>query len=220
MPFPVTCTLCGATVQVPSRVHQARAMYCSRKCFGAAFSARKKAEAEQRPRAIEACKRCGDSFVVTWGKRVFCSRRCASLYQVERIAEATKGKPRADKAKAAKIRIDRSRTFVNQLNARTVCAHCGAQPVEWHNPEHVEKERENFRIGRMANTGASIQKIQAEVERCTPLCRRCHMIEDGRMAKFIEAGIPNRRPANYQRGVCSHAVAARLVATPKRGESA
>ena len=74
-----------------------------------------------------------------------------------------------------------SAAFVAALNPRTMCAHCGAQPIEWHNPEHVEQNRQRFRISTMAGKGASIEAIQAELDRCTPLCRRCHMAEDGRL---------------------------------------
>jgi hypothetical protein len=78
---------------------------------------------------------------------------------------------------------ERNRAYVAEVNDKTVCAHCGAQPIEWHNPEHVELNREAFRIGNMASTGRPIPSIQAEMGRCTPLCRLCHMIEDGRLRK-------------------------------------
>lgn len=80
----------------------------------------------------------------------------------------------------------RNRTFVGEVNARTVCAHCGAQPIEWHNPEHVQLGREGFRIGTMLMGGSTIGAIKSEMARCTPLCRRCHMAEDGRLAAFAK----------------------------------
>lgn len=86
-----------------------------------------------------------------------------------------------------------ARAFVDEMNARTVCAHCGAQPIEWHNPEHVELNRRHFRISQMVNLGRSVQAIQDEVRRCTPLCRRCHMIEDGRI-RNLNRGRPAQSP--------------------------
>ena len=83
-----------------------------------------------------------------------------------------------------------NRAYVDSVNARTVCAHCGAQPIEWHNPEHVELNRQDWRIGRMVNLPRSIAAIQAEMDRCTPLCRRCHMAEDGRLGAFSAKGQP------------------------------
>lgn len=77
------------------------------------------------------------------------------------------------------------RAFVAALNARTVCAHCGGQPVEWHNPEHVELQRKMFRVSNLVASRFPISKIQAEIDRCTPLCRRCHMREDGRLRAFV-----------------------------------
>lgn len=81
-----------------------------------------------------------------------------------------------------------ARIFVDFVNALTSCAHCGAQPVEWHNPDHVEKNRRHFRIKSMAAAGFPINRIILEMGDCTPLCRRCHMIEDGRMERFKTAG--------------------------------
>jgi hypothetical protein len=81
--------------------------------------------------------------------------------------------------------------FVDAVNARTVCAHCGAQPVEWHREEHVAKP--NARISSLRTQGASLQRIRAEMDLCTPLCRPCHMIEDGRLDAL-------RAAAPYQKG--------------------
>lgn len=86
--------------------------------------------------------------------------------------------------------------FVDHVTMHTLCAHCGAQPVEWHNPEHVELNRERFRISAMVQREEPIALIQAEMERCTPLCRRCHMQEDGRLARFINAGRSGRDGAS------------------------
>lgn len=118
------------------------------------------------------------------------------------------------KTEAMRARLDRNRAFVAEVNARTVCAHCGAQPVEWHNPEHVELNRKRFRISAMAGATRSLAAIQNEMSRCTPLCRRCHMAEDGRLRAFIaSAPHPVQRPKPcsecgreykpLRRGLCS-----------------
>jgi hypothetical protein len=98
--------------------------------------------------------------------------------------------PIADQA----ARIARNRAFVDEVNARTVCAHCGAQPIEWHNPDHVRQGKQHRRIARLAGKTYSIAAIEAEIARCTPLCRRCHMAEDGRLAGFTaQAGRPKTK---------------------------
>lgn len=89
-----------------------------------------------------------------------------------------------NRASAARCRT-RDRAFIAEVNARTTCAHCGAQPVEWHNPEHVELHREGFRISALVSQGRAIGAIETELARCTPLCRRCHMREDGRLAVLL-----------------------------------
>lgn len=95
----------------------------------------------------------------------------------------------ANRANHARTLV-RNLAFVAEVNARTVCAHCGAQPIEWHNPEHVLPGRSIYRIGHMARNQRSIAAIQAEMDRCTPLCRRCHMQEDGRMERFKKMAEP------------------------------
>lgn len=93
--------------------------------------------------------------------------------------------PEKQRADAARSRV-RNRAFVDALRARTFCAHCGAQPVDWHNPEHVELNRPHMRISQMVGKARAIAAIEAEVARCTPLCRRCHMAEDGRLKRLVE----------------------------------
>src|SRR5689334_17544287 len=79
------------------------------------------------------CPVCQGSFwTPLCEKTETCSFRCAMKLRSIR---------RPSKQSAAKV-------FVAEVNSRTFCAHCGAQPVEWHNPEHVELKRENFRINK------------------------------------------------------------------------
>lgn len=133
-----------------------------------------------------ACKHCQRVFLIHLhrikersSRGTFCSRDCAFAYRAA-AAIGVKGQ----RARAQ----NRNRAFVDAANARTVCAHCGAQPIEWHNPEHVLLGRQLMRISAMASTTRTTEAIQAEMDRCTPLCRRCHMVEDGRMKRFVEAG--------------------------------
>lgn len=108
----------------------------------------------------------------------------------------------AGRQSRAVARRERSRAFVAEVNARTVCAHCGRQPIEWHNPEHATVPgRASYRISNMASAGRTVADIQAEMARCTPLCRRCHMAEDGRLAVIAQSvpEMPERACAE-----CSH----------------
>lgn len=81
--------------------------------------------------------------------------------------------------------IASARAYVDAVNEATYCAECGAQPVEWHNPEHVEMNRQGYRISSMVARGRTVDAIRAEMARCTPLCRRCHMTVDGRMRALV-----------------------------------
>lgn len=75
----------------------------------------------------------------------------------------------------------KAQAFVARKRKETVCALCGGQPVEWHHCQPVEKHHE--RISALAVHGASIARLKEEMARCEPLCRRCHMIRDGRMGQ-------------------------------------
>lgn len=75
--------------------------------------------------------------------------------------------------------------FVKQVNRSTVCVNCGAQPVDWHHDDHPQ--RPNSRVSSLRAQGASIPRIQREMDRCTPLCRKCHMQADGRAAALFAA---------------------------------
>lgn len=118
---------------------------------------------------MKTCRTCGKQFPRE--ERPPHRRVCPDCQKEARIARKVRNRARA-------------RAFIDDLNARTVCAHCGKQPVEWHNPEHVELNRQTFRIGFMVALGRTLAAIRTELARCTPLCRSCHMKEDGRLAAF------------------------------------
>ena len=79
-----------------------------------------------------------------------------------------------------------TKRYIDALRAVTVCAHCGAQPIDWHNPDHIHRPTE--RIGTMRTRNRRLDLVKAEIARCTPLCRRCHMAEDGRLKALIAVG--------------------------------
>lgn len=81
--------------------------------------------------------------------------------------------------------------FLQIINQKTFCSNCGKQPIEWHRDGHEEKP--NSRISSLRSQGASISRIQKELDFCTPLCRSCHMKVDGRLTKL-------KRNQPYKRG--------------------
>lgn len=81
--------------------------------------------------------------------------------------------------------------FVEAVNAKTVCRVCDAQPIEWHGEDHPS--RPNSRVSSLRTQGASVERIQAEMDKCVPLCRVHHMELDGRLDAFRAAG-------SYQKG--------------------
>jgi hypothetical protein len=71
-----------------------------------------------------------------------------------------------------------ARGCVAIIRDRTFCARCGKQPIEWHNPEHDKHPL--HRVTELVARGYSLERIQDEIAVSTPLCRACHMKEDGR----------------------------------------
>jgi len=76
------------------------------------------------------------------------------------------------------------------IREKTVCAHCAGQPIEWHNIEHEVKG--NRRVSRLAALGFPIHVIDKEIASCVPLCRSCHMKEDGRTTQ-LQANRPRQK---------------------------
>jgi hypothetical protein len=127
---------------------------------------------------LRACEFCGkDILIPAWcirrGQGRFCSQPC---WGAQRTALARGHRANLQNSRA------RNRAFVAAIRSRTVCANCGGQPVEWHNPDHVLLNRQAFRISRMVNDARPLAAIEQEIACCTPLCRRCHLTEDGRLA--------------------------------------
>src|SRR5882757_10320635 len=75
--------------------------------------------------------------------------------------------------------------YVDRVNSNTLCSHCGKQPIEWHNHSHVDKP--NARVSSLRTQGASIARIEAEMNSSIPLCRSCHMKEDGRLETLLKS---------------------------------
>lgn len=160
---------------------------------------------------IKPCRQCGDMVKLTdyqVGRHSYLCALCDRAY---------KSKWKAEKSAIA-------RSFINEVNARTFCAHCGKQPIEWHNPEHVELGRRTFRIGNMVSYGYSLATIEAELKRCTPLCRGCHQRVDGRMDALIKRALDRIQPPKpceecsrlykpLRRGLCSKCDARRRRAS-------
>lgn len=86
---------------------------------------------------------------------------------------------------ARRQRIAANRAAVAAIRARTHCAMCGAQPVDWHCSDHTENP--SRRIHKLAGT-SSRTTILAEIARCTPLCRFHHMQIDGRLDRLVAMG--------------------------------
>jgi hypothetical protein len=92
-----------------------------------------------------------------------------------------------ERTRDAASRLDRVRAVravVDDIRGRTVCARCGAQPIDWHNDGHVGDPLR--RIAWMVNRARALAAILAEIASCEPLCRGCHMRADGRLARLIE----------------------------------
>jgi hypothetical protein len=82
--------------------------------------------------------------------------------------------------------------YVNLVAVSTGCARCGGIPIEWHREHHPKHP--NSRVSSLRTQGASIERIQREMDSCIPLCRTCHMNEDGRLAA-LHAAKPRQKGA-------------------------
>ena len=85
-----------------------------------------------------------------------------------------------------------AKAYVAEVRSYTFCDKCGKQSIDWHCEAHLEKP--NARVAHQVARGEPVIVIQREIDRCTPLCRGCHMREDGRLAKLRE-NCPNQKGA-------------------------
>lgn len=81
---------------------------------------------------------------------------------------------------------DAAQKFVAAERAKTHCADCGSQPIEWHNPKHEADS--NKRVAGLAACGYPIDQIKAEMKASTALCRSCHMKRRAVARKALWAG--------------------------------
>lgn len=65
-----------------------------------------------------------------------------------------------------------ARAYVDKIRAETICDRCGAQPIEWHREEHVQKPHNQ--ISKLVGHGYSVKRIAEEIALCRPLCHSCH----------------------------------------------
>jgi deoxycytidylate deaminase len=105
------------------------------------------------------------------------------IYFEENMTSAVTKEVLAEKKRIAK-------EYVAKIRAVTYCSRCGAQPVDWHSDAHVL--RPHFRVGNLTAQGNTPKRIQEEMDRCTPLCRSCHMATDGRAAA-LTASRPRKK---------------------------
>jgi hypothetical protein len=83
-------------------------------------------------------------------------------------------------------RVAAAKAFYANVMALTTCIRCDGKPVDWHSPDHALGLRR--RVNKMVSVGFSVAAITAEMEKCTPLCRSCHMKEDGRLDELLKNG--------------------------------
>jgi hypothetical protein len=123
------------------------------------------------------------SFCKSCVKQRVAAHRQSNLERVRAYDRARNITP--DRKRRREVAVAIARAFVAEIRAKTICAVCGRQPVEWHSDRHLE--RPYLRISTMAGRGYTPEKIAAEMVQCEPLCRRCHVNLDGRKA-FLRLG--------------------------------
>ncbi len=84
--------------------------------------------------------------------------------------------------------------FVSEVNAGTNCTKCGKKPIEWHREYH--EEHPNSRVSSLRAQGCSVQRIKNEMALCEPLCRSCHMMDDGRL-QILKETQPYQKGQTY-----------------------
>jgi hypothetical protein len=98
--------------------------------------------------------------------------------------------PNDERAKAAKRRYyeknkaeylarnlknkQRNQQFLLEYLKTHPCVDCGESDVRCLQFDHRDRELKVFNIGRAVSDGFSIEKIQAEIDKCDVRCANCH----------------------------------------------
>ena len=98
--------------------------------------------------------------------------------------------------------------YVARLRITTPCAHCGEGPIEYHHVDHLDKS--NDRVSSLVaqsnlNRPSPVpwSRIAKEIAKCTPLCRSCHMKEDGRLEALHKAAPQQKGQIYVEPSPCS-----------------
>ncbi len=71
-----------------------------------------------------------------------------------------------------RVRADRNIAWVVEYLVQHPCSKCGAvEHLDFHHPGLREDKDQ---VGRLVHRGASLERIQEEIDRCVVLCRSCH----------------------------------------------
>lgn len=70
------------------------------------------------------------------------------------------------------------RRWFKDYKSKCVCVHCGAsQNIEFH---HC-KGHKTMKIAAMVRKAVSIEELKREIDKCIPLCSKCHKVETARL---------------------------------------
>lgn len=89
--------------------------------------------------------------------------------------------------------------IIRSIREATNCNRCGAQPIEWHHESHVGNAHR--RVSSLVQRSC-LKTVIEEIQRCEPLCRSCHMQEDGRIRELLKKA-PNRRGSSFPPKPCN-----------------
>lgn len=73
-------------------------------------------------------------------------------------------------------RTHKLREFLDSIKKEAQCLKCGNNDwrvIEWH---HEDPATKSFALADASRLGYSIERIQAELDKCVPLCANCHRI--------------------------------------------
>lgn len=86
-------------------------------------------------------------------------------------------------------RRDRQRAWLYQYKEEKGCARCSEMDAACLDFHHLDSAVKRMNVSKMVSYGYSLEKIEAEIERCTILCSNCHRKEHyTKPTALLEAG--------------------------------
>lgn len=126
----------------------------------------RKKDQYRKKHIIRKCNYCGQKYF----SQLSCFKQGRHKYHSQLCAKR-------DKLPDNKVKKDRLKSYVSSIKKGNQCEKCGEsrfQCLEFH---HVNPQNKTLSISNMISRNYSKSDLEAEIQKCTLICRNCHQVK-------------------------------------------